>query len=109
MIRNMKNLIIIAMCFISYASIAQKAIEKTVGEFSELKVYDLIEVELIKSDTDKVVISGDNKDDVLVNNKNGTLKIKMKLEEAFDVPPSKQRLFFKGKQVINYQFETHYL
>ena len=35
--------------------------------------------------------------------------LRIKLEEAFDVPPSKQRLFFKGKQVINYQFETHYL
>lgn len=35
--------------------------------------------------------------------------LRIKLEEAFDVPPSKQRLFFKGKQVINCQFETHYL
>ena len=35
--------------------------------------------------------------------------LRIKLEEAFDVPPSKQRLFFKGKQVINYEFETHYL
>lgn len=32
--------------------------------------------------------------------------LRIKLEEAFDVPPSKQRLFFRGKQVIHYQFDN---
>lgn len=27
-------------------------------------------------------------------------ELRTKLEEAFDVPPNKQRLFFRGKQVI---------
>lgn len=80
---------------------AQKAIEKTVGEFSELKVYDLIEVLLIKSDTDKVIISGKNKSDVLVNNKNGTLKIKMKLEEAYDGAQTKVKLYYTNIDVLD--------
>ncbi len=80
---------------------AQKSIEKTVGEFTELKVYDLIEVELIKSDHDKVVISGRNTEDVLVNNKNGTLKIKMKLEEAFDGSETKVKLYYTNVDVID--------
>jgi len=97
----MKYLAIIIICLLSFTASAQKAIEKTVGEFSELKVYDLIEVELIKSDFDKVVITGKNKNDVVVNNKNGTLKIKMKLEKAFDGSNTKIKLHYTNIDVID--------
>ena len=53
----------------SAAMLAQQPIEKTIGEFNELKVYDLIEVKMIKSKEDKVLISGENSEQVLVNNK----------------------------------------
>lgn len=97
----MKYLASILVLLISFNAIAQNPIEKTVGEFSELKVYDLIEVELIKSDTDKVVISGKNKNDVVVNNKNGTLKIKMKLEEVFDGSNTKVKFYYTNIDVID--------
>lgn len=97
----MKYLEYTLVFLISFVGFAQRKIEKTVGEFNELKVYDLIEVELIKSDTDKVVITGKNKDDVLVNNKNGTLKIKMKLEEAFDGSNTKVILYYTQVDVID--------
>ncbi|RKE98789.1 head GIN domain-containing protein [Ichthyenterobacterium magnum] len=80
----MKNLIVLLALFVSTIMVGQDAIEKTVGEFSTLKVYDLIEVKMIKSDIDKVIISGKNAEEVNVVNKNGTLKIKMKLQEVFD-------------------------
>lgn len=97
----MKYLASLLVFLISFTSIAQKEIEKTVGEFSELKVYDLIEVELIKSDEDKVVITGKNRNDVVVNNKNGTLKIKMKLEEAFDGSNTVVKLYYTNIDVID--------
>lgn len=97
----MKHIILVLFCVIVCSAVAQNPIEKTVGEFTELKVYDLIEVELIKSDTDKVLITGKNKKDVLVNNKNGTLKIKMKLEEAFDGAQTKVKLYYTNIDVID--------
>lgn len=97
----MKHIILVLFCVIVCSAVAQNPIEKTVGEFTELKVYDLIEVELIKSDTDKVLITGKNKKDVLVNNKNGTLKIKMKLEEAFDGGQTKVKLYYTNIDVID--------
>ena len=39
---------------------AQTSTTKTLGEFSELKVYDRINVELIKSDQNKIVIYGEH-------------------------------------------------
>jgi len=59
----MKYLISFILVLVSFSAIAQKQIEKTIGEFSELKAYDLIELELIKSDVDKVVITGKNKNE----------------------------------------------
>ncbi len=97
----MKTLIKIFVLFITATCFAQNPIEKTIGEFSELKVYDLIEVELIKSDKDKIAITGRNANDVLVNNKNGTLKIKMKFEEAFDGNKTKVKLYYTNIDVID--------
>ena len=97
----MKTLVKIFVLFITTTCFAQNPIEKTIGEFSELKVYDLIEVELIKGDIDKIVITGKNAAAVLVNNKNGTLKIKMKLEEAFDGNKTKVKLYYTNLDVID--------
>ena len=97
----MKTLVKLIVLCITTVCLGQNPIEKTIGEFNELKVYDLIEVELIKSETDKITISGRNAGDVLVNNKNGTLKIKMKLEEAFDGNKTKVKLYYTNIDVID--------
>jgi Putative auto-transporter adhesin, head GIN domain len=97
----MNRIVLLVVVLISGIALAQKPIEKTVGEFKELKVYDLIEVELIKSDSNKVVITGNNNENVLVNNKNGTLKIKMKLAEIFDGNNTKVILYYTTIDVID--------
>jgi len=82
-------------------SFAQKPVEKTIGEFTELKVYDLIEVEMIKSNENKVIISGKNNQNVLVNNKNGKLKIKMNLESIFNGDDTRVELYYTNVDVID--------
>jgi hypothetical protein len=86
---------------ISFITVAQNSIEKTVGEFKELKVYDLIEVELIQSSDNKVVITGEKIEDVLINNKNGTLKIKMNLGAIFDGKQTKVVLYYTNVDIID--------
>ncbi|WP_341215570.1 head GIN domain-containing protein [uncultured Wocania sp.] len=103
----MKRLVTILSIFISTLAIAQNPIEKSIGEFSELKVFDLIEVELIKSKENKVVISGNNANDVIVNNKNGKLKIKMNLEEIFDGNNTKVKLYYTDVEVIDVNEGAH--
>lgn len=80
---------------------AQNTIEKTIGEFSTVKVYDLINLKMIKSDQNKVVIAGDNKEDVQVINKNGKLKIRMKLEESYDGNDIVVKLYYTSVDVID--------
>ena len=97
----MKNVLVTLAILITGALTAQNTINKAVGEFSELKVYDLINVELIKSKENKVEISGKNASDVVVVNKNGTLKIKLNLEESFDGNKTDVKLYYSALDVID--------
>lgn len=80
----MKTILAIVLLTLTTVLTAQNPIEKGVGDFSEVKVFDLIEVNLIKSDVDKVEITGDDIEDVEVINKDGKLKIRMKFDKTFN-------------------------
>jgi hypothetical protein len=97
----MKNIIFILMVLNSFIVFSQETIEKTVGEFSTVKVYDLINLKTIKSDENKVIISGKNKADVEILNKNGKLKIRMKLEESYDGNDTVVVLHYTSVDVID--------
>ena len=45
--------------------------------------------------------TGENKDDVLINNKNGKLKIKMNLEETFDGNKTRVKLYYSSVDIID--------
>lgn len=96
----MKKLFFISLLVCSQL-FAQTPITKTLGEFSELKVYDLINVELIKSDENKIVISGENSQDVRVVQKNNTLKIKMKLDKMFRGATTQIKLYYTSVDKID--------
>ena len=72
----MKNIFLTALTLFG-TSIAFGQIEKNVGDFNSLKVYDRIPVELIESNKNLVEISGELENEVLVVNKNGDLRLKM--------------------------------
>ncbi|RAJ25641.1 putative autotransporter adhesin-like protein [Gelidibacter algens] len=97
----MKIVLMIVSLFLGVHSLAQEGIEKNIGDFDELKVYDLINVTLVKSDNNKAIISGDHKSDVELVNSNGTLKIKMRLGEKFDGNKTNVTLYYRDIQVID--------
>ena len=97
----MKNILTMLAIMIGSVAISQNTVEKAVGEFKELKVYDLIEVELIKSKKNKVIISGKNAEDVVVVNKNGKLKIKMNLEESYDGSNTMVKLYYSSVDILD--------
>lgn len=98
----MKNIIFILLLTIGFTVNAQDdTIEKTIGEFTTVKVFDLIHVKMMQSDENKVVISGKNKKDVEVVNNNGKLKIRMNLEESYDGNDTVVLLYFTSVDVID--------
>jgi len=97
----MKNIVTICLLFLSIAAIAQRTITKDVGDFHELKVYDLMEVNLIQSDENKVVIKGDHTDDVKIINNNGKLKLRMETDTRFRGEDTYIEVYFKNIRVID--------
>jgi hypothetical protein len=97
----MKNTLIALAILITGTITAQRPISKTVGEFTELKVYDLINVEMIKSKENKVEIKGKNASEVVIINKDGTLKIRLNLEESFDGNKTDVKLFYTAFDIID--------
>ncbi|EDP69502.1 hypothetical protein FBALC1_17217 [Flavobacteriales bacterium ALC-1] len=80
---------------------AQETLEKTIGEFSTVKVYDLINLKMIKSNENKIEVSGKNRKDIEVVNKNGKLKIRMNLEESYDGNDTIVTLYYTSVDVID--------
>lgn len=97
----MKYYILFLTAFLSFNVQAQEVIEKSIGDFTELKVYDLIQVELIKSDKNAVAISGNNSSKVETLNKNGTLKVRMSIDNSFNGEKTKVKVYYKDLEVID--------
>ncbi|TNF70750.1 MAG: DUF2807 domain-containing protein [Bacteroidetes bacterium] len=79
----MRTLFMSLFLFAGLALSAQGTIDREVGEFHEIKVYDLIEVNLIQSDVNRILIKGKNTGDINFVNKDGVLKLRMPLEKKF--------------------------
>lgn len=96
----MKHLYLIVF-FVCTQVFSQDTVTKTLGEFSELKVYDLINIELIKSEENKIIITGDYKNDVSVIQKNNKLKIRMKLDKMFNGKNTNVKLYYTSIDEID--------
>ncbi|MEQ8421305.1 MAG: DUF2807 domain-containing protein, partial [Arenibacter algicola] len=97
----MKNVLVIGFLCLSFIGFSQRIVDKAVGDFNEVKVYDLIEVNLIKSNENKVLVKGDNVDDIQIVNKNGVLKIKMELDKKFHGEDTFVEVYFKNLDLID--------
>lgn len=73
---------------------SQETIEKKLGDYTTLKIFSGLRVELIKSDEAKVVITGKKADQVSVKNKNGVLKFSINFLEGITYEDVKVELFY---------------
>ena len=91
----MKHIIYILLLF-TIPVISQVKIDRDLGDFSKVAVYDGINLELVKSEENKVEITGKNTSFVVVKNKNGDLKIRLNLERRFSGDRTKVTLYYKS-------------
>lgn len=94
-ITTMKRYItLLIMAFISFNVMAQRESTKQLEKFNQVKAYDRIVVTLVKSDENKIVITGDDQDEVNISNKNGLLKIRMDFDNFMDGGEAKATLYY---------------
>ncbi|HEY9221996.1 MAG TPA: head GIN domain-containing protein [Lutibacter sp.] len=89
----MKKLTLLLILF-SATLFAQEAITTKLGDFNTVKVYNGLTVELQKSNSSKIDISGSKAKDISVNNSNGTLKIRLKFPKGFVAENVKIMLYY---------------
>ncbi|MBC2838952.1 head GIN domain-containing protein [Robiginitalea sp. SC105] len=76
--------LIIALMVLGLGTVrAQQIIDREVGDFHEIKVFDLIEVNLIKSDENRILIKGDRSSEIEYVNRDGVLKLRMEFDKKF--------------------------
>ena len=97
----MRIVTILLISLIGFSASAQRTIKKDVGEFDKIKVFDLIEINMIPSDENRVVIKGDYTENVKVINKDGTLKLRMELDTRFRGEDTYIEVYFTEIDVID--------
>ena len=84
------------LLLLSATLFAQESITTRLGDFNTVKVYNGLTVEMQKSNSSKIEISGSQAKDVSVNNSNGTLKIRLKFPKGFIAENIKIVLYYNN-------------
>jgi len=90
---SMKKLV---FSLILISTIAFGQVEKTVGDFTKVTAFDRMDVLLIASKENKIVINGKEANEVELVNKNGELKIRMPLFKMLDGDDISVAVYYKN-------------
>lgn len=81
------------LVFVAFAN-AQTTINTTLEDYTTLKVYNGIDLELVKSNEQRIEISGEKADKVKIKNDGNTLRISMRFPETTADGKVKATLYF---------------
>lgn len=79
---------------------AQEIIQE-LENFSEVKVYNGLEVELLQGNENKAVIDGQSKEEVNITSEDGVLKVKMRLDNIWKRDNTRIRIYYNQLQKLN--------
>ncbi|MBU0942503.1 MAG: DUF2807 domain-containing protein [Bacteroidetes bacterium] len=90
----MKKIVILVIAFAMQSAVGQ--VSKNLGDFNAVKVYDKLNVKLIASSENKVIITGSREQEVEVVNNNGELKLRMPFPKLLSGNDITIQLFYKN-------------
>ena len=96
-----RKTIVVLFILLSYKAFSQTIINKNLGDFSTLKVYNGIEVLLVKSNEQKIEIKGEKSEKVKIKNVNGVLKLSL----PFSLKPEEN--FANGQVIITLYYNSN--
>ena len=98
----MKQFVLLAVVFLGFQILwAQDSkMSQDLTKFTEVKAFDGISVNLIKSEVNKAVITGANIQKVAIVNNSGVLKIRMQIDKIFSGYRTFVDLYYTEKLVV---------
>lgn len=97
----MKNIIMLLVLFVFQPTTAQKEERvQDLKKFTEVKGFDGLSINLIKSDVNKALVRGENVYKVDIVNNEGVLKIRMQIDKIFSGYKTFVDLYYTEKIVV---------
>ncbi|WP_281541767.1 head GIN domain-containing protein [Maribacter aestuarii] len=97
----MKQIIVLLfLCGLQIINAQENKVTKSLDKFSELKGFDGLSINLIKSTENKAVITGDNTDKVAIVNNDGILKVRMQIGKIFSGYKTFVDIYYTEKLVV---------
>lgn len=91
----MKKSILIAVLLL-FQMVSAQDITKEIGDFNAVRIFDKIDALLIKGSENKIIIKGSRAQEVEVVNKNGELKVRMKLTKLLKGDDVSVTIYYKA-------------
>jgi len=92
----MKTKILLAILLITQGIFSQNENNRKIGDFKILKVYDLVNIELIRAEENYAEVTGEHSNNIVIKNKNGELKVRMGIERRFRGANTKVKIFYNN-------------
>ena len=92
----MKTKILLAIMLITQGVFSQNENNRKIGDFKILKVYDLVNIELVRAEENYAEVTGEYSNNTVIKNKNGELKVRMGIEKRFRGANTKIKLFYNN-------------
>ena len=92
----MKTKILLAIMLITQGVFSQNENNRKIGDFKILKVYDLVNIELVRAEENYAEVTGEHPNNTVIKNKNGELKVRMGIEKRFRGANTKIKIFYNN-------------
>ena len=100
--KKMKKYILINFLVLSNVLFSQSTVTKKLGDFYKIKVYNGINIELIRSQEHKIEVTGEKSQKIKIKNTNGILKISLKFPDLLADGKANVKLYYNEDiQVID--------
>jgi hypothetical protein len=98
----MKKLVLPLLLLLTFFTLQaqEETITQNLESFTEIKGFDGLSINLIKSDVNKAVITGANTKKVVIANNNGVLKLRMQIDKIFSGYRTFVDLYYSEKIII---------
>ncbi|MEP3210947.1 MAG: head GIN domain-containing protein [Maribacter sp.] len=98
----MRQILLLLVSFFALYNLQSQdeRITKDLQAFTEVKGFDGLSINLIKSDANKAVITGANTNRVAIVNSNGVLKLRMKIDKLFSGYRTFIDLYYTEKLIV---------
>ena len=100
LIIKIRSVVPVLFLFVSLSILAQD-VEKELGNFSEVKTFNAVEVEVIPSDQNRIVITGHSKNDVKFDIVEDRLEIRLSLDNIWSKNNTRITLYAKDLATID--------